>query len=238
MSLFSPARKSSEGVITQWDDAGAYGFITAVNSRRLFFHISNMAEEQYRPRVGEKVTFSIRHNAQNRPYADNIRYIGEVHDADSSGDGSADSWWTIRLAAHCSYAGFLFYPLFFYLFRQKITAVALAMLCNSLLTLLFYYADKCSARSGAERIPEKTLHLWELAGGWPGALTAQHWLHHKNRKAAFLAQSYLMILLNILLLWGTDHLFRRLTSLIRALFSALMKDIPQLILQTIERFLS
>ena len=32
---------------------------------------------------------------------------------------------------------------------------------------------------------ENTLHLLSLAGGWPGALVAQHKLRHKSRKQSF-----------------------------------------------------
>lgn len=35
---------------------------------------------------------------------------------------------------------------------------------------------------GAPRIRERTLHLWELLGGWPGALLAQRWLRHQTVK--------------------------------------------------------
>jgi len=52
-------------------------------------------------------------------------------------------------------------------------------------TLAAFWMDKKRAAAGRWRVPEKTLHLMELAGGWPGALVGIKWLRHKNRKAAY-----------------------------------------------------
>jgi uncharacterized membrane protein YsdA (DUF1294 family) len=55
----------------------------------------------------------------------------------------------------------------------------------SLLTFFAYWQDKYAAQQRRWRIPEKTLHLWSLAGGWPGAWLAQQVLRHKSRKTSF-----------------------------------------------------
>lgn len=55
----------------------------------------------------------------------------------------------------------------------------------SIFTYLAYAADKRRARSAADRIPEATLHLLSLLGGWPGALLAQGRHRHKTAKVAF-----------------------------------------------------
>lgn len=61
----------------------------------------------------------------------------------------------------------------------------------SLLAFFAYWRDKSAARQGRSRTPENTLHLWSLAGGWPGAWAAQQVLRHKSGKAEFLAVFWL-----------------------------------------------
>lgn len=56
----------------------------------------------------------------------------------------------------------------------------------SLVTFLAYGLDKRRAQRGGRRVPEATLHLLELCGGWPGALIAQQVFRHKRRKARYL----------------------------------------------------
>ncbi|RYX98280.1 MAG: DUF1294 domain-containing protein [Comamonadaceae bacterium] len=55
----------------------------------------------------------------------------------------------------------------------------------SLATFMAYWVDKHAAQSGKWRTAESTLHLFALAGGWPGAWAAQQILRHKSRKQPF-----------------------------------------------------
>lgn len=55
----------------------------------------------------------------------------------------------------------------------------------SLATLVAFGVDKRRARLGARRVPERTLHLLEVAGGWPGALLGMQLFRHKRRKARY-----------------------------------------------------
>lgn len=64
----------------------------------------------------------------------------------------------------------------------------------SLLTLVLYRHDKQRAMAGGPRTPEKTLHLLELLGGWPGALVAQQVYRHKTRKVEYQLVFWLIVL--------------------------------------------
>jgi len=64
-------------------------------------------------------------------------------------------------------------------------ALAGAYAVLSLLAFALYGLDKAAARRGARRIPEATLHVVALAGGWPGALAGQTAFRHKTRKQPF-----------------------------------------------------
>jgi uncharacterized membrane protein YsdA (DUF1294 family) len=63
----------------------------------------------------------------------------------------------------------------------------------STVAFLTYWIDKRRARRGQWRIPEGTLHLMELLGGWPGAWIAQRALRHKSSKRTFRIVFWLIV---------------------------------------------
>ena len=67
----------------------------------------------------------------------------------------------------------------------------------SLLIIPFYGWDKFRARRSGNRVPEKTLHLLELIGGWPGAILAQQLFRHKTKKTSFQRVFWLIVLLHL-----------------------------------------
>ena len=79
-------------------------------------------------------------------------------------------------------------------------------LALSALTFVAYALDKHAAQTGRWRTPESTLHLLELAGGWPGAWIAQQVLRHKSSKRAyrvvFRAMGVLHVIAVAAWLWG------------------------------------
>ncbi|HRP62545.1 MAG TPA: DUF1294 domain-containing protein [Phycisphaerales bacterium] len=79
------------------------------------------------------------------------------------------------------------------------TPLAWAGACYALMsvvTILAFWHDKRAATRGRARTRESTLHLLELLGGWPGAIVAQRWLRHKNRKTSYNVVLWLIILLH------------------------------------------
>ena len=56
----------------------------------------------------------------------------------------------------------------------------------SVITFAAYGIDKRRAVHGKRRIRERTLHLLELAGGWPGAIAGQLLFRHKLRKFRYM----------------------------------------------------
>ncbi|MDF1892781.1 DUF1294 domain-containing protein [Rahnella sp. Lac-M11] len=75
--------------------------------------------------------------------------------------------------------------------------VRVGLLLINLLTLLIYGADKLAARKGWRRIPENTLLLFGLLGGWAGALAGQQLFRHKTQKQPFRTRFMLSIAANI-----------------------------------------
>ncbi len=78
-------------------------------------------------------------------------------------------------------------------------SVLAALACGflSLVTYAVYALDKTAAGQGRRRVPERTLHLLALLGGWPGALLAQQRLRHKTSKTRFLLLFWLTVGINI-----------------------------------------
>ena len=66
----------------------------------------------------------------------------------------------------------------------------------SIITYGIYARDKTAAQNAGWRVPEPTLHLMSLVGGWPGALIAQVLLRHKTRKTSFLIGYWLTVIVN------------------------------------------
>lgn len=71
-----------------------------------------------------------------------------------------------------------------------------APLVLSILALLVYRDDKRRAEVGIRRIPESTLHLLELAGGWPGAFLAQRMFRHKISKSSHQLAFWVVVLIH------------------------------------------
>lgn len=93
-------------------------------------------------------------------------------------------------------------------------------LTASIFTFLAYWKDKHLARANASRIPEKTLHVMELLGGWPGAFLAQRVLRHKSAKGTY--QFFFVLIIGLYQFLATDALLG--WPLLRLLAGAVSAD--------------
>jgi uncharacterized membrane protein YsdA (DUF1294 family) len=89
--------------------------------------------------------------------------------------------------------------------------IALAwLLIASIITLALFGIDKRAATLGRRRIRERTLNLWALAGGWPGALLGQRFFRHKTIDRWFRVALWAAIAGNLLalgvILWACWNL--------------------------------
>lgn len=66
----------------------------------------------------------------------------------------------------------------------------------SVLTFFLYMKDKSAAKNNDWRIKERTLLLFGLLSGWPGALFAQRVFHHKTKKTQFQLVYWLTVIMN------------------------------------------
>jgi uncharacterized membrane protein YsdA (DUF1294 family) len=82
--------------------------------------------------------------------------------------------------------------------RNFYEIVFLTYLLMSGICYRVYQKDKKFAKTQQWRIPETTLHLYEILGGWPGALIAQRTLRHKNKKLLFQLTFWLIVALHVI----------------------------------------
>jgi len=75
--------------------------------------------------------------------------------------------------------------------------IALWYFLASLVTFTTYGLDKRQARLSKWRVEERTLHLMELLGGWPGGWIAQLFFHHKSRKTKYQVVFWVIVALHL-----------------------------------------
>jgi uncharacterized membrane protein YsdA (DUF1294 family) len=63
----------------------------------------------------------------------------------------------------------------------------------NIISSIFFIYDKNAAKSGNRRIPEKTLHLFEVFGGAFANLLLMYTLRHKNRKFSYFIWTWLFL---------------------------------------------
>ena len=79
------------------------------------------------------------------------------------------------------------------------------MLLVNLLTLVIYGGDKLAACKKWPRVPEITLLLFGLIGGWIGAILGQQLFRHKTQKQPFKTYFMLSVVLNLLVILGAGY---------------------------------
>ena len=70
------------------------------------------------------------------------------------------------------------------------------MVIVSLTTIRLYWLDKRAAEGHRWRVPEATLHLCELLGGWPAAFVAQRLFRHKTVKLSYQLTFWLIVVVH------------------------------------------
>lgn len=85
------------------------------------------------------------------------------------------------------------------------------LLLINVLTLAMYGADKMAARRAMRRVPEATLLLFGLIGGWPGAIIGQQLFRHKTQKQPFKTYFIVSVIVSISAMVAVYQLFPVLT---------------------------
>jgi len=159
------------GIIAEWIDSKGYGWIGS-GGKRHFVHIREFERGQRRPRAGEEIRFIQGIDSKGRSYASKVTFVK------SCGKSNMGVWLLLLALLALPLLALWSLP-----FPGWLGAGA--MLLVSAITYRMYAHDKHRAVSAGWRVPESSLHLAELLGGWPGALLAQRRLRHKCSKADY-----------------------------------------------------
>lgn len=178
-----------QGRITRWKDEQGFGFITPNGGGEpVFVHIKSFSGRQRRPVGNELVTYELRRDARGRPQAASVAFVGKPAQSPApSGRGNVP----LFLAA-----AFLAFVAGSVVAGRWPATVAGFYLAASVVAFVAYALDKSAARNDRWRTRESTLHLFALAGGWPGALAAQRLLRHKSSKRSFQAAFWATVLIH------------------------------------------
>lgn len=178
-----------KGILVLWNDEKGFGFVsTGTGERDLFMHISTVKNYRKglsrRPKVGDAVEYQpiSPEEASGQRRITRAIVVG-INDSAFGIDNDPGPWWKmlgVKLLAGTPILLSLYLiwrtgnpiPLFSYMFM-------------SVLSSLYFAADKRRALTHGWRIPENYLHIFELLGGWPGALLAQKAFRHKNKKGEY-----------------------------------------------------
>lgn len=181
----APASERRLGRIIEWNTDQGFGFVVH-GGERWFLHIRGFLVRDLIPAKGDRVRFVPGVDPKGRPCAAEAELIHRRLRALAE-RGSAQSI-------------LLLLPVLALIILPTHAAVVAAWLLGmSLLTVWLYWLDKRASIRCRGRVPESTLHLMELAGGWPGALCAQHWFRHKTSKGAYQRVFWLVVLSHQLL---------------------------------------
>jgi uncharacterized membrane protein YsdA (DUF1294 family)/cold shock CspA family protein len=178
-----------QGKITTWKDEQGFGFITPNGGgNQIFVHFKSFENRQRRPVGNEIVTYELKNDEKGRGLARNVTFVGE---STSSASASRRSNFPIMLAL----VFLVFVTGLFFSGKLPVSVLGLYLVASAV-TFVAYALDKSAAKNDQRRTPEKTLHLFALVGGWPGALAAQKLLRHKSKKQSFQIVFWATVVLN------------------------------------------
>lgn len=177
------------GRIIDWDDDRGFGFVAPNGGGdRAFVHINEFQHGSRRPIDGDLVSYRVARDPKGRLQAREIRHAGQgirPRRPSSRFPGAAIGAASL-LGLICATALGLV-PL----------ALTSAYFVLSVVSYAMYASDKAAAGRNARRIPESSLHLAGLFGGWPGALIAQQQFRHKTIKQPFQVVFWITVILNV-----------------------------------------
>lgn len=182
------------GNISGWNDDKGYGFVTPhEGGDRAFVHINAFQAISRRPMNGDNISFVVVKDSKGRTNAMDVHIVGQ-ETAKRRAPKPIPRKPMPRIAIGMLYLLAVAVAVFLGLLPA---IVLIGYLFLSCISYIMYTSDKAAAVQGIRRMPESSLHCFDLLGGWPGGLIAQQRSRHKTAKASFQTAFWLTVLVNI-----------------------------------------
>jgi uncharacterized membrane protein YsdA (DUF1294 family)/cold shock CspA family protein len=177
------------GTLTDWKDDKGFGFVTPVGvGAKVFVHVSAFPAGTRRPRVGDRLLYDVDPTPAKGPRALRVQF------ADAAAVVLPARRLRVATVAAAAYTAAVAIAVAIHrLPSWVLTVTAFAATA----TFIVYALDKRAAMQGRRRVPEDTLHMLAVLGGWPGAAMAQQWLRHKSVKPAFQWMFWTTVAMNV-----------------------------------------
>lgn len=183
------------GTLKTWNDERGFGFVVpSEGGQEVFVHIKAFPSGTGRPTVGQVLNFEVETGSDGKKKARAVQYPVRAKTSPRPRVEFQARWTLPRKLAIPLFVGIYAFVVWRWGFSLP---VLLSYFGLSLVAFFLYAVDKSAAKSGRRRTSEKTLHLFSLAGGWPGALVAQQLLRHKTSKQSFIYAFWFTVLVNV-----------------------------------------
>jgi uncharacterized membrane protein YsdA (DUF1294 family)/cold shock CspA family protein len=169
--------EKKSGTIIEWKPKSPFGFADTGEERH-FLHISNFVVRERWPENGDRVSYQMGVDGKGRPCAQQI----VLH-----ASGSVFRWGhllELALLLALPTLAMALVPSDFYEYLGFWWIVFCAA-CTSALAGTLIWLDKRFSIIAHSRVPEATLHLFELCAGWPGSFISQRVMRHKISKKKY-----------------------------------------------------
>jgi uncharacterized membrane protein YsdA (DUF1294 family)/cold shock CspA family protein len=190
------------GELVQWNNKGGFGFVRDQAGHDYYVHISKLAPDQGRPRLGDTLSFDIAKGRNGRPAAVNVQVSASappaaptMRDVKRMPEGVSRFKLGLRTGAATIMTLLILWAIG--TGRAPVWLGGIYALMGAASALLYRF-DKLYALNGSWRVSETNLHVVDLFGGIIGGLSAQEVYRHKTVKPRFVAMTWSIALLHTL----------------------------------------
>ncbi len=184
-----------QGKLVNWNDDRGFGFVEPNGGgNRAFVHVKAFTKQGKRPENGDVIVYTEQRQGPNKFKATNVRYASSSKKAASKNPKRTTKDNGIGNLLALAYFVAILIATGMGRLPEYTILISLGL---SVVSFFYYWADKRAANKGAWRVPEQTLHMLALFGGWLGAMLGQRTFRHKTSKASFQAMFKLSVLGNV-----------------------------------------